>query len=100
MDRLRIEIEVGWKVRIIDHDHASEGRDDVTVTEVTADGATLTPKRPWTSQGRRLETMRFRWNTGDRVIQGRTMWFYYTPAPHTGKPRRLVKTFIFEPPRG
>lgn len=100
LDKLRAEVAVGWKVRITDHDHSSESRDDVTVTEVTADGLTLTPKRPWSSQESKFATMSFRWDSGDRVVDDLRVDSYTTPAPHTGKSRRRIKTFVFEPPRG
>lgn len=98
MSDLRSEITEGWKVKIIDHDYGANGRDDVTVTEVTDEGLTLTAKRPWTSQGRSFRTMDFTW-AGDREIDGRTVRLYRTPPAHTGKPRVLIKTFEFAPPR-
>jgi hypothetical protein len=95
---LKQEITVGWRVKIIDHDYINDSRDDVTVTEVRADHLTLRPKRAWSSQGRSFPTMNFTWG-GDRVVDGRTVRLYHTPAPHTGKSRRLIKTFVFSPPK-
>lgn len=98
---LRDEITVGWTVKITDHDYLNNSRDRVTVTTVTDNGLTLTPKRPWSSQGRRYPTMHFTWDdNGDRhEIDGHTVRLYRTPPPHTGKSRRLIKTFEFAPPR-
>jgi len=103
LDKLRAEVAVGWKVRITDHDHSSESRDDVTVTEVRADGMTLTPRRPWSSQGRKFSTMWFPWENKDEV-SGRTVRLYTVGTGITSRSqpgvRRLVKTYVFEPPRG
>jgi hypothetical protein len=98
MDALRSEITVGWRVKIIDHDYLNDSRDDVTVEQVTDTGLILYPRRPWSSQGRSLSTMTFRWD-GDLEVDGRTVHLFHTPPPHTGKPRRLIKTFVFTPPR-
>lgn len=97
MAALRAEITVGWTVKIIDHDYLNDSRDDVTVTEVHEDGLTLHAKRAWSSQGRKFPTMRYGWG-GDREVTGRTVRLYHTPPPHTGKSRRLIKTFVFAPP--
>lgn len=98
-DTLRTEIQTGWSVKIIDHDYLDDSRDDVTVTAVTADGLTLTPKRGWSSQGRGYPTMQLTWD-GDREIDGRTVHLYHTPPLRTHKVRRLIKTFVFSPPIG
>jgi hypothetical protein len=97
MNELENEITVGWRVKITDHDYINDSRDDVTVTAVSEDGLTLTPKLAWSSQGRGFKTMHFRWD-GDREVDGRTVRLYHTPLPHTGKGRRLIKTFEFSPP--
>jgi hypothetical protein len=65
---------------------------------VTADGLVLTPRKPWASQGRKFPTMNFTWD-GDRVIDGNRVRLFHTPPRHTGKTRRLIKTFVFSPPR-
>jgi hypothetical protein len=104
---LRAEVAEGWKVKITDHDYLNDSRDDVTVTRVTDNGLVLTPFRPWSSQGRKFVSMIFTWDkeeegvTGrnDQEVSGRTVHLYHTPPPHTGKSRRLVKTFVFSPPR-
>ena len=99
LDTLKAEITAGWRVKITDHDYISDSRDDVTVTEVSEDGSLmLTPKRPWSSQGGTLTFMWFTWS-GDKEVTGRKVRLYHTPPPHTGKSRRLIKTFIFSPPK-
>lgn len=95
---LKAEITVGWRVKIIDHDNIADSRDEVTVTEVHDNHLVLRSKRPWSSQGRSFPTMDFRW-IGDEEADGRTVRLYTTPPPHTGKPRRLIKTFVFTPPK-
>lgn len=95
---LRAEITVGWTATITDHDYGNDSRDDVTVSAVREDHLILRPKRPWSSQGRSFPTMTVRWD-GDREVSGRTVRLYHTPPPHTGKSRRLIKTFTFAPPR-
>lgn len=103
LDKLRAEVAEGWKVRIVDHDYGSESRDDVTVTKVTADGLTLTAKRPWSNQGRKFPTMRFSWE-GMSEVTGHTVRLYTVGTAITSRSmpgvRRLIKTFNFEPPRG
>jgi hypothetical protein len=94
---LKAEITAGWRVKITDHDYGNGSRDDVTVIEVRADRLTLRPKRPWSSQGRSFSTMNFTW-WGDKEVTGRTVNLFHTPPPHTGKSRRLIKTFTFIPP--
>lgn len=97
--KLYTDIRPGWTVKIINHDHLSDSRDDVTVHVVQVDGSLiLRTGRPWSSQGRKFTNMLFTWS-GDRVITGRTVRLYHTPPPHTGKSRRLIKTFVFTPPR-
>lgn len=95
---LRAEITVGWTVKITDHDYINDSRDNVTVAQVRADHLILRPWRAWGSQGRKFSTMTFTWG-GDREVDGRTVRLYTTPLPHTGKSRRLIKTFVFAPPR-
>lgn len=96
---LKAEVAVGWHVKIIDHDHLNDSRDNVTVSQVTGNGLLLRPKRPWSSQGRSYPVMNFAWEDGDQEVDGRRVRLYHTPAPHTGKSRRLLKTFVFSPPR-
>lgn len=97
-ERLRNEITPGWTVKITDHDYLNDSRDDVTVHLVESDGSLiLRAKRPWSSQGRKFTNMIFEWD-GDREVSGRTVRLYHTPPPHTGKSRRLVKTYEFAPP--
>ena len=96
---LRAEIIAGWRVKITDHDHLNDSRDEVTVIEVRYNRLILRPKRPWSSQGRSFPTMDFLWG-GDKEAVGNTVRLYHTPPPHTGKPRRLIKTFEFFPPKG
>lgn len=103
---LKAEVEVGWKVKITNHDYLDDSRDDVTVAEVHDGHLILRPKRPWSSQGRQFATMEFAWDeaeegvtgSSDQKVSGRTVRVYHTPPPHTGKSRRLVKTFVFSPP--
>lgn len=95
---LRREITAGWRVKIINHDYIADSRDDVTVTEVRADRLTLRPRQVWSSQGRGFPTMNSTWD-GDREVNGRTVRLYHTPTQRTGKPRRLIKTFVFSPPK-
>lgn len=108
LDTLRAEVTVGWRVKIINHDYINDSRDAVTVIAVSDEGVTLKPKHPWSSQGRSFPTMNFTWRedeeetvTGrnDQEVDGRTVRLYHTPPPHTGKSRRLIKTFVFSPPR-
>jgi hypothetical protein len=42
--------------------------------------------------------MNFHWD-GRKEVDGRTVHLYTTPPAHTGKPRRLIKTFVFSPPK-
>lgn len=99
---LRQEITVGWKVKIIDHDYLSDSRDNVTVTSVFPDAHILTAQPAWSSQGRSYPNMSFTW-TGDLEVDGRTVRFYVTATGTTSRSykgeRRLVKTFVFSPPR-
>lgn len=97
MAALRAEIAEGWTVRITDHDYLNDSRDDVTVTEVHQNGLILTPKQGWSSQGRGFSSTAFTWD-GDMEVTGRTVRLYRTPPPHTGKSRRLIKTYTFTPP--
>jgi hypothetical protein len=85
-------------VKITDHDYLSESRDDVTVTSVGTDYLILLSKKPWSSQGWTFPAMNFAWG-GDKEVDGRTVRLYRTPSPHTGKSRRLIKTFVFTPPK-
>lgn len=95
---LKAEITVGWRVKITDHDYLNDSRDDVTVTEVVGDEMILRPRESWSSQGRKFPIMSFTWDT-DMEVDGRTVRLYHTPPPHTGKSRRLLKTFVFTPPK-
>ena len=91
------QIEEGWKVKIIDHDYLNASRDDVTVTGVRDGAVILTPKKPWASQGRSYPTVVLTWR-GDLEVEGTRVRLYHTPPPRTGKPRRLVRTYVFSPP--
>lgn len=99
---LRSQITVGWKVKITDHDYLNDSRDDVTVTAVHDDAHILTPRRPWSSQGRKFPHMSFTWS-GDLEVDGRTVRLYRTATSITSRSypgqRQLVKTFVFTPPR-
>lgn len=95
---LKAEIAEGWQVKIINHDYITDSRDNVTVTEVGEDGLRLAAKPGWSSQGRGFRHMDFTWG-GDTEVTGRSVRLFHTPPPHTGKSRRLVKTFTFSPPR-
>lgn len=94
---LRSEIIAGWRVKIIDFDYINDSRDDVTVIEVRADHLILRSKEGWASQERGFPAMTFSWG-GDMQVDGRVIRLYHTPPPHTGKSRRLIKTFAFAPP--
>ncbi|MFK0179644.1 hypothetical protein ACIQVR_27160 [Streptomyces xanthochromogenes] len=96
MQKLRNAIQDGWIVHITDHDYLDDSRDAV-VENVTSSGMTLRLSKPWTSQGRKFPTMEFSWD-GDRSVEGTTVRLYHTPPRHTGKSRRLIKTFEFTPP--
>lgn len=102
MAALRAEITEGWTVKIINHDYITDSRDDVTVTRVRDDGLDLTAKRAWASQGRKFPTMNFTWG-GDREVTGRTVRLYSVGTSITSRTtpgvRRLIKTFVFTPPR-
>lgn len=91
------EIERGWKAQIIDHDHLTDSQDDIAVTAVEDGHLVLTPVKAWSSQGRKYPSMLFTWE-GDMEVDGRRVRVYHTPEPYTGKPRRMIKTFIFSPP--
>jgi hypothetical protein len=98
LEKLMDSVEVGWKVRIIDHDLASESREDCTVTEVSSGGWVITPKNPWGSQGRKFTSVLVTLN-GDVSVKGFTLSLYRTPPAHTGKPRVIARSYIFEAPR-
>jgi hypothetical protein len=99
---LRAEVTVGWRVKITDHFYLSESRDDAKVTSVLDDAFILTPRRPWSSQGRSFPHMPFTW-TGDMEIDGHTVRVYRTATSITSRSypgeRQLVKTFVFSPPK-
>lgn len=95
---LRAAITPGWTVDIIDHDYMPDSRSAVRVDRVSADRLILRPALPWSSQGRKYPTMSLTWDS-DLVADGYTVRLYRTPPPHTGKSRRVVKTFTFHPPR-
>lgn len=101
LDTLASEIQKGWRVKIIDHDYLNDSRDDVEVTSVYEDRVVLTSKRFWHSQERRFTTTVLGWRVdpASMEVEGRTVRIYHTPPPHTGKSRRLIKTYIFMPPR-
>lgn len=94
---LRSEITAGWTVTITDHDYCNNSRDNVTVSAVHQNGVILTPEKGWSSQGRGFSSTAFTWD-GDMEVTGRIVRLYHTPPPHTGKSRRLIKTFVFTPP--
>lgn len=91
-------ISTGWTVNITDHDRGNDGREAARV-EVRDQGIIrMIPKAPWTSQGRSYPHMDIDFtNGGDWVADRNTVRLYRTPAPHTGKPRVLVRTFTFFP---
>lgn len=94
---LRAEITAGWTVDIIDHDYLADSREDARVERVTDDGLIIRPRRPWSSQGRSFPFTSFTWDK-DGEADGHTVHLYHTPPPHTGKSRRLIKTYRFRPP--
>lgn len=96
MQELRNMIQDGWAVRITDHDYITDSRDAV-VENKTWSGMTLRTSKPWTSQGHKFTTMTFSWY-GEQEVEGTTVNLYHTPPSHTGKSRRLIKTFEFTPP--
>lgn len=97
----RPDVREGWTVVITDHDYLNDSRDNVTVTDVREDGATLRPRRPWSSQGRRFPTMNITWTRLE--WSGNTARLYTMPTGITSRStpgvRRLIKTFAFAPPR-
>lgn len=94
---LRAEITAGWTVDITDHDYLGDSREGARVDQVTDDGLIIRPRHPWSSQGRSFPFTSFTWD-GDREADGHTVRLYHTPPPHTGKSRRLIKTYRFRPP--
>lgn len=99
VQELRAKVQVGWRVKIVDHDYLNDSRDDVLVTEVRDNGVVLTPKKPWTSQGRKFPFMVLDdWDGEEAEVDGMRIRIFHTPPERTGKPRRLVKTFVFIPP--
>jgi hypothetical protein len=103
LEELKAAVQVGWTVRIIDYGYTNDGRDNVAVEKVTAEGLTLRPRQPWTSQGRRFSTMEFHWG-GDVEVEGTTLHRYYTPTGTTSRTqarvRQLSKSFVFTAPKG
>lgn len=95
---LSAEITTGWTVDITDHDYLADSREGATVERIIDGDLILKARRPWHSQGRSFPHMSFTW-TGDLEVDGHTVRLYRTPPPHTGKSRRLVKTFRFHPPK-
>lgn len=97
----RPNIVEGWTLKIIDHDYLNDSRDNVTVTHVSDDGATLQPRRPWSSQGMRFRTMDVSWARLE--WEGNTARLWTVPKSTTSRSTagvpRLVKTFEFAPPR-
>lgn len=100
LEDLAKEIQPGWRVDITDHDYIADSRDDAEVTTVRENAVELTPKRPWSSQGRNFSSTILTWDDKDAEVSGRTVRLYHTPPPHTGKARRLITTYTFKPPRG
>lgn len=102
MEVLRSEVEVGWTVDITDHDDLNDSRKGAKITAVTPDGMTIRPSRPWPSQGRSFPFMNFTWD-GKEVVSGRTVHLYVVGTSITSRSRpggrRLIKTFVFHPPR-
>lgn len=98
MRALRDKIAVGWSVFIVDHRSANEGRTGV-VTKVEDIGVEVLVRRPWESQGRKFPTTWMFWAGSDREATGTVVRVYRTPPEHTGLPRVLVLTYVFEPPR-
>jgi len=94
---LAAEVQVGWTVDITDHDHLADSREGAAVERIIDGDLILKARRPWNSQGRSFPHMSFTW-TGDLEADGHTVRLYHTPPPHTGKSRRLIKTFRFHPP--
>lgn len=97
---LATEIATGWTVDITDHDYLNDSRDGARVEKVTDNILVLRPRHAWSSQGRKFPQMNFTWDATDLEVQedGHTVRLYRTPPPHTGKSRRLIKTFRFHPP--
>lgn len=95
---LAAQITTDWTVDITDHDYLSDSRDGAAVVMVDADGIRMQPKRPWFSQGRTFTVGSLSWNDGDWQVDGHVLRLYHTPPPHTGKSRRIIKTYRFYPP--
>jgi hypothetical protein len=89
-----MNIAAGQKVSIIDHDYGPDSRTDCTVTGVYGDRVEITPRTPWKSQGRRFATTFL--TPSSLVWSGSVGHLYHTPPAHTGKPRRLIKSYRFE----
>lgn len=92
-----IDIVVGMKVRIVDHDYGNDGRSEATVTAVSDTGFTVTPKTPWSSQGRTFTTMHVGLD-GDMEWSatrfGQPCLTFYRQQRYGG--RLSVKSFIFD----
>lgn len=105
LEELREQIAEGWKVRIIDHDYGSEGRDDCEIREVEKGGFVIVPKKPWSSQGVKFTFRHFIWETTNELVaDGLKIHVYVMPTAITSRStpgvRRLSKTYVFTPPRG
>lgn len=98
MNELRKRITTDWTVNIVDHECLNNSRDNVEIREVTKDAIVMRPGKMWASQGRKFSTMTFTWS-GELELDGLRVHIFRTPAPHTGKSRRCVKTFEFIPPK-
>lgn len=104
LDELLSTVQVGWKVKITNHQYGSEGRDDCTVVDLLESGWTIKPRRPWMSQGRYYRTLNLSLEGGDDFeIDGLKLTTFYTPTAITSRTtpgvRQPVKTYTFEKPR-
>lgn len=87
-------VKVGQKVSITDHDYGKDSRADCTVTAVHGDRVEITPRRSWSSQGRGFDSTHV--TLSGLEWSGSTGHLYHTPPAHTGKSRRLIKSYRFE----
>lgn len=92
-----MKILPGWTVDVTDHDYIADSRDGAVVETVTGKGFTYRPRKSWSSQGRKFTVGSVSWEGGDWEFNGLTAMLYHTPPAHTGKPRRLIKTYRFHP---
>lgn len=96
---LSARITPGWTVDITDHDYLADSREGAHVEQISSEGMIFRPRRPWSSQGRTFTVGSLAWEGGDWEFDGDTARLFHTPPPHTGKSRRLIKTYRFHPPR-